>query len=102
MTTCPNCRAEAFSAIKRHIQKTATTTGGVAGVLRGVSVALAGPKTTEENVMGGPRMNMFASVIIGGLRGGAAGCAAGAVIGETIKQSLATTYLCCACGHSFD
>ncbi|NYE30044.1 hypothetical protein [Rhodanobacter sp. K2T2] len=102
MTTCPNCNAEAFAALKHHVQKTATATGGVAGAIRGVSSALAESALADATVVNGRRLHLIANAIIGGLRGGATGCAAGSLIGETIKQSVTAVYLCKECGHSFD
>jgi len=102
MTTCPNCHADAFAALKHHVQKTATATGGIAGVIRGVSSALSICEVADVTVVNGRRLHLIANAIIGGLRGGATGCAAGSIIGETIKQSLTAAYLCKQCGHSFD
>ncbi len=102
MTNCPNCQAEGFAVLSRHVQKTATVVGGVAGSLRGISSALAEPEQIQGHDIGGRRLHIIANAIVGGFRGGANGCAIGAIVGETIKQSLTNTYLCSDCGHSFD
>ena len=102
MITCPNCHTEAFAALKHHVQKIATATGGVAGAIRGVSSALAESATADATVVNGRRLHRIANAIISGFRGGATGCFAGSIIGETIKQSLTAANLCKQCGHSFD
>ena len=58
MITCPNCHAEAFAALKHHVQKTATATGGVAGAIRGVSSALAESAVADATVVNGRRLRV--------------------------------------------
>jgi uncharacterized C2H2 Zn-finger protein len=83
---CPYCGAE-FASERRRIREAAAAAGGIAGILRGVSVALS-EIDGKHSATGYAYLIKMTEVVLGGVIGAAEGSAAGSLMGEAIEQFL--------------